>query len=280
MENKFLADGRKVAVVGQLNQQEWIVQEVFVTDSGDEIPAGERFTTKSLLDEPAKSYKQKELEKLEAAIADRKRDLERYKKEAMIQHCDLQATKAINKCIRNATGGSMEEGALGNLVDFLTGNIEWIVENNGYSHSDPVPFREGITNNDRAWGGEKQFDSLKLISLFGGSEGDLTYRIHRYSDGSGGGAEIMGFRSLDEAARKSIELTMKHLESDKPRTDLAVKLLLSKVSPYLTESEISVAKALVQKSLESANEGYDKQLADIEKSRADKIKSLTELLKA
>ncbi|QMR79257.1 hypothetical protein HV097_09595 [Enterobacter roggenkampii] len=37
METKFLSDGRKVVVVGALNNQETIVQEVFVTQQGDEI---------------------------------------------------------------------------------------------------------------------------------------------------------------------------------------------------------------------------------------------------
>lgn len=47
METKFLSDGRKVVVVGALNNQETIVQEVFVTQQGDEIPGGERFVVKS-----------------------------------------------------------------------------------------------------------------------------------------------------------------------------------------------------------------------------------------
>lgn len=279
MENKFLADGRKVAIVGQLNQQEWIVQEVFVTDSGDEIPAGERFTTKSLLDEPAKTYKQKELEKLEARIEERKQQLVRYGKELSARHIDLQASREVAKCIRKYTGGSLTEESLKNLVDFLTGNIAWLVEDS-FSHNDPEPFLDAISDIDGGWCNEKRFASLKLLSLYGRSQGDLTYRIHRYGDGSGGSTAILAFVTYEEAARKSIELTMQRLEGDKPHTDLAVSLLKSKVAPYLTKAEINVAKALVQKSLENANEGYDKQLADIEKSRADKIKSLTELLKA
>jgi len=59
-EFKFLNDGRKVKVIGKLNNQEMIVQEIFVTKSGDEIPSGESFTAKSLHDEPVLSYKDKE----------------------------------------------------------------------------------------------------------------------------------------------------------------------------------------------------------------------------
>ncbi|VGD33408.1 Uncharacterised protein [Klebsiella pneumoniae] len=56
MEIKYLSDGRKVVVVGQLNQTETIVQEVFVTEAGDELPGGERFVTKSLHDVPVESW--------------------------------------------------------------------------------------------------------------------------------------------------------------------------------------------------------------------------------
>lgn len=51
MEIKFFFDGRKVVVVGALNNQETIVQEVFVTQQGDEIFGGERFVVKSLYDQ-------------------------------------------------------------------------------------------------------------------------------------------------------------------------------------------------------------------------------------
>ncbi|HEI9857545.1 TPA: hypothetical protein SLO96_000850 [Proteus mirabilis] len=64
METKFLSDGRKVAVLGKLNTTESIVQEIFVTDSGVEIPSGENFTTKSLHDEPEKATKKESLKGL------------------------------------------------------------------------------------------------------------------------------------------------------------------------------------------------------------------------
>jgi len=46
---KFTSDGKKVAVVGKLNAQETIVQEIFVSN-GNEIPSGENFVVKSLHD--------------------------------------------------------------------------------------------------------------------------------------------------------------------------------------------------------------------------------------
>jgi hypothetical protein len=64
-EIKYTTDGKKVIVVGNLNSQEKIVQEIFIVD-GNEIPSGENFVTKSLHDFPAISWKESELIKLES----------------------------------------------------------------------------------------------------------------------------------------------------------------------------------------------------------------------
>ncbi|MBY5984414.1 hypothetical protein KUW18_09965 [Halomonas sp. DP5Y7-2] len=40
METKFLSDGREVAIVGCLNNQEVIEQGIFINEQGDEIPNG------------------------------------------------------------------------------------------------------------------------------------------------------------------------------------------------------------------------------------------------
>lgn len=54
-EFKYTTQGKKVRIMGKLNSTEYIVQEVFVDDKGNEIHAGENFVTKNLLDAPAKS---------------------------------------------------------------------------------------------------------------------------------------------------------------------------------------------------------------------------------
>jgi len=74
---KYTTDGKKVVIIGDLNQTDKIVQEIFVTENGDEIPQGERFVVKSLLDEPAKSWKETRLEELEARYEKEIADWER-----------------------------------------------------------------------------------------------------------------------------------------------------------------------------------------------------------
>ena len=64
MEIKFTTDGKKVIVIGSLNSQEKIVQEIFIV-GGSEIPSGEHFVVKSLHDAPAVSWKEKNIKEIE-----------------------------------------------------------------------------------------------------------------------------------------------------------------------------------------------------------------------
>lgn len=65
-----MSDGRKVVVIGQLNTVESIVQEIFVTEQGDEIPNWSTLhNKKDLHDKPVISYKKKEEIKLEETLA-------------------------------------------------------------------------------------------------------------------------------------------------------------------------------------------------------------------
>ena len=247
-----------------------------MTASGDEIPAGERFTTKSLLGEPPKSHKQKELERLEARIEKCQQELKRYSKEISERHIDLQASRALAKCLRKYTGGSMDKGSLQNLVDFLTGNIALLVSAD-YGHNDPEPFQDAICRSENAWGGERKFDSLRLLSLFGSSKGDLMYRLHPYGDASGNGdRKVYGFRTYEEAARKSIELTIRKFQNGD--TTYAEKLLKSTVRAHMTQEEVELAKSVIKDYYAKIDKNYDKKAAELESARQKRLKEVRDLI--
>jgi hypothetical protein len=81
MDTKYLSDGRKVVVVGKLNSQETIVQEIFCNKEGSEIPSGENFVVKSLHDSPVESWKNKEEKKLEKRIKENEDFIKKQDKE-------------------------------------------------------------------------------------------------------------------------------------------------------------------------------------------------------
>ena len=73
MDYKFTKDGKKVVVIGKLNNQETIVQEIFVVNGG-EVPGGENFVAKGLLDNPGISWKESNLKKIEDSYDRKQRE--------------------------------------------------------------------------------------------------------------------------------------------------------------------------------------------------------------
>ena len=170
METKFLSDGRKVAIVGKLNNVEFIVQEIFVTSSGDEIPGGERFTAKSLHDEPVESYKAREECKLNNRIESLKLELNKIENQIKSAKTEAQTQAQILKQSKLTINTLMDDPDLDLLCDVIAGNIKWVVSSCSYGMTEPTPFNESMNQSDF-------YDKkVRLLSLFGDSDGNISYR--------------------------------------------------------------------------------------------------------
>lgn len=181
---KFTSDGKKVLIVGKLNSQETIVQEIFVS-AGQEIPSGENFVVKSLHDAPAESWKEKNLRELEARyesdrkklqtqIDDQERRLSLERDKAKLQ------TSALLQFVKNS-----DESQLETLKAFMAGEITHLFVD-GYS-PEIISWKDSNKIYDQdSFYHHARLEGIKLVSLFGRSEGDLSYRLHQYRDGSGG----------------------------------------------------------------------------------------------
>lgn len=194
---KYTSDGKKVLIVGKLNSQETIVQEIFVS-AGQEIPSGENFVVKSLHDAPAESWKEKNLReleqrydrdraKLQQQIDDQERRLNLERDKAKEQ------TSALLQFVKNS-----DESQLETLKNFMSGQITHLFVA-GYS-----PEIISWTDNNKAydidsWGGRTRLEGIKLVSLMGRSDGDLSYRLNEYRDGSGSSKTIYPCTSYEEA---------------------------------------------------------------------------------
>lgn len=193
---KYTKDGRKVAVLGQLNSQEFIVQEVFVTN-GQEVPAGENFVAKGLLDQPAESWKEKRIREMDAryekALANMEREFNQASARLRSQTEKAKARAfALFKFCENA-----DSDQLTTLRLFLSGGI---------THFYIRSYQPKIVTWDDDDLYQKdgyhitRIEYTRLITLFGNSKGDLSYRIHQYSDGSGmESKEAIPCSSYDEA---------------------------------------------------------------------------------
>lgn len=202
-EVKFTSDGKKVVVIGSLNSQEKIVQEIFVVD-GSEIPSGEHFVVKSLHDAPAVSWKERELKKIEERYeADRRRyerEIDDLTKSYRQKSQELRAKlNYIGLSLKNANENSFKT-----LVDYITGEIEWIV----VKHYDLQILSISEFN-------QMYEDKLRLISIFGKDDGTFTYAIGDYYDYSGGNKKFIPFKNYEDALSCFKELVISDDISEK-----------------------------------------------------------------
>lgn len=201
METKFLSDGRKVSVVGKINSTEFIVQEIFVTDDGSEIPSGENFTCKSLHDSPVMSYKDKQvaalqtqLDRLDAQIK------EQEQKHKRILADNVAASEMLKRT--NFLSESLPEFDWEYFCDVISGNMLYAVCEH-YGRLEVKDFSKVVHDEESGYG--IKHEGIKAFSLSRNWDGQskkysLTYRISRYPDGSGGSTDYKFFKSLKDLA--------------------------------------------------------------------------------
>jgi len=251
-EIKYTTDGKKVVVIGSLNAQEKIVQEVLVSN-GAEIPSGENFVVKSLHDAPAKSWKQVENEKVELLYNTRRKKLEdeietytrRYKnKIEEIEQRIAYATKV---------GKSIAPESFQVLIDFLLGNIKWVVKT-GYE-LEIIPFDK--FHNPSDYGRE-----LKLISIFGKDDGTLRYGLSSYSDGSGMYTNFYPFNCFEDAesfAQSELDKKEKYGYRD---LEFSSKFNL-KLNPEKFEAYRAGREKEIQTQIDQTKKAMEKTLANL-----------------
>ena len=260
MKAKYLSDGRKVVVIGQLNNMESIVQEVFVSDSGDQIPSGEKFTTKSLHDEPVKSWKEREQEKIDSLYLRKKDELTNLEKEIKALRVKRSShAKIISSNLRQIN--ELENLDIGILPDVMARNIKWVCSV-GYGWENVMPFDEFVEV-------KSDFDSgVRLISVHAKQDETLTYRVGPYSDGSGGSSEYKFFNCREELKK----FMMDNYEKDTASGRMSVKKL-DAINGIL-KLPGSVREGLLQEEVKKANDLYEKELKRITEQRDSAIKKI------
>lgn len=259
---KYTDDGKKVLVVGKLNAQQTIVQEIFVS-AGQEIPSGENFVVKSLHDAPAESWKEKNLRELEARYEKQKKSLEQ---EIDQQHSRLTMIKARAKHHADALFQFVEksdEGSLDLLKKVMSGQITHVFVS---GHS-PEIFEwygdKGPYEIDR-YHGRIELKGIKLLSLYGYSEGDLEYRLHTYRDGSGGSEQVWPTTSYQEA------LTIAQAACDEQADAyLAGKRSSFSMSDWKKIEGVVIPDAVIEKHEAEADAARLKRIAGLQKELDD-----------
>lgn len=254
-EIKFTADGKKVVVIGSLNSQEKIVQEIFIVD-GSEIPSGEHFVAKSLHDAPAVSWKESELKKLELRCekergefqAEINRNYKLYKEKT---NEFRKKYSYIASALKNADEKSFET-----LCDFICGDIKYIVTGD-YEILSFEKFNQMYE------------DQLRLFSLFGKDDGTFTYAVGQYYDFSGSHRNFYPFNNYQDAFER---LKSMLIESRVNST------IVKKAAEYKIVLDKEKVAEYVKVLSESINRNIDSSTKSIESNRVE-LQKLSELLK-
>lgn len=223
---KYTSDGKKVLVVGKLNAEQTIVQEIFVS-AGQEIPSGENFVVKSLHDAPAESWKEKNLRELEQRYEKDRKSLDRQiedqeKRLSLVRDKAKAHADVLLSFVKNS-----DESQIETLKLFMAGQITHLFVA-GYS-PEIISWAESSKVHDiDSWHGRTKLEGIKLVSLMGKSDGDLSYRLHDYRDGSGSSKTIYPATSYEAA------LAMAQAQLDK---DAAAYLASDRGSIYLSDWE-------------------------------------------
>lgn len=267
---KYTSDGKKVLVVGKLNAEQTIVQEIFVS-AGQEIPSGENFVVKSLHDQPAESWKEKNLRELEQRY-----ESDRKKLQAQIDQQDSRLLLAKEKAKVHADvllsfvkGGDV--GQIETLKLFMAGQITHLFVA-GYS-PEIISWADSNKVYDcDSYGGRTRVEGIKLVSLMGKSDGDLAYRLHDYRDGSGSSKTIYPATSYEDA------LAMAQAQLDK---DAAAYLASDRISIHLSDWEKIEGIAIPQAVRDKHSAEQQKQtLKRIEELRTQLAKLEAEVIPA
>ena len=164
---------------------------------------------------------------------------------------------------------------LHNLSDFLDGNITHFVTNldiknlDTYTLPEVKTFDEVMQYQDDYNGRNTRY--LRLLSLYGDSKGDLSYRVSCYKDGSGSHSPAIPCTSLEEAqeiARKYGQIIFDKWSLDRQSQYIAKAQSLGLKVP---EAAIKLAK---DRTIASAKEEFDRHEAYYLKAKA-KLEELT-----
>jgi len=194
MEYKYTADGKKVRVVGELKSKEFIVQEIAIVN-GKEVAIISNFTVKDLYDEPIITWKAKHLAELEAAYNEKVKSLAVMERDLAVKTLRIKTLLNYAEKVLDETN----ENTLDTLINFLSGNIRWVVVDDKY----PAILDWTTCDLDK--------NKLKLITLFGNSSGELQYTVNIYESyyTQGSNLNIIPFTNYEDAFTTFKDLVLK-----------------------------------------------------------------------
>lgn len=265
---KYTKNGKKVAVIGKLNSEQWIVQEVYVSN-GQEFPAGENFIETSLLDEPAETWDTKNKKALKEKILKLDKQIEQTEKDLQLKNYKANIAKLINRVTEKY--GNVDIEQLDTLFAFMSGEITHVVTKR-YGDYEICSLIDVLPQEDH-WYNRPKLEGLKLVTLFGCTEAaerkdkdcsfSLNWKINQYRDGSGNcWITVYPCKSFDDAV-KLLDTMIENENATDSLIKLKAKYNLNNPSPHKIDEHKQRNIDCKKKVLAEAEERVEKIKAEL-----------------
>jgi hypothetical protein len=268
MKIKYTKNGKKVAILKKLNKNQSMVQEIIILNNKEVLDENNIIIDNfNLFDDKVKTWKEKNIEEIEKEY---EKKLELYnKKNKELENKEKTTIRALDAKIK-----SLEKyidtdilKAFKMVSCVLTDKFRYIISDCFSPDIKKFNFLEDVCYFDSYYC-EKQFEDLRLLSLFGNSKGDLFYKINKYNDGSGSDTKIFLFKTLKEAKEKLKELYENKKSYDDETIEIYKKHNLTfnkeKLKKYKQE-QINFQKELIEQTKKQLNDQV-KKLKNIRRS--------------
>lgn len=162
-----------------------VVRQVFEGYQGDSCHVGEPVVfTKALFAEEVTPKLSASVAKLQSEATELREELGKLKQERLEAQ---RIEQGMFKTLKN-------HAAVRDLVEFINGGFKYLA----YRHCSGwriQPIEDAVKDDS-----ERGRPSMRLLSLYGQSKGDMSWRLHQYSDGSGNSySDAQPTRTLEDA---------------------------------------------------------------------------------
>ena len=243
METKYTDDGKKVVVIGNLNSQEKIVQEVFITNGGGELPSGDNFVVKSLHDVPVISWKEKRLKDMDDTYAKRADEYDRTLRTLESNYYKQRDILSAKTDYLRSVVNHISLEAFDMVTNYLLGKFKYTVYD-GYLPT-LAEFKDFMCDSDHG--------KMALVSLCGDDKGTLDFRINQYRDGSGGSRTYFFFTDKDSAITKMKELIVNERYITDELLELAKEYDVALNPDFVAKFKADKLKSLLSYEVDYAN---------------------------
>ena len=255
VNTKYTTDGKKVAIVGKLNNTETIVQEIFVSENGSEIPAGENFVVKSLLDAPAKSWKESQIENIEKQYNSAKANLEKATEDLQKKTREMSEYTRAKMQWMKGIADNITKDWFELVYGFVAGEYTHFICCS-YHDWRIVPFDDYMKANE--YGGIRAFG---IYTSYSDKKPGPIFKVARYSDGSGNGWDTVACcRSYEDALSQSKNLIA------------AEDHLSERVIDFAKKYKIEIPEGKMAAFLEAKEAARVKKISELEKE-IEKLKA-------